>query len=56
MKNLLYKHLIEPKSIDFMNKLCRALCFNKVNKKKITKKVALQLLDKWSYGYNKKRY
>jgi hypothetical protein len=33
MKNLLYKHLIEPKSIDFMNKLCRALCFNKVNKK-----------------------
>ena len=29
---------------------------NLTNKKKITKKVALQLLDKWSYRYNKKRY
>jgi len=34
----------------------KRLIYDLYNKNKITKKVALQLLDKWSYGYNKKRY
>ena len=34
----------------------KRLIYDLYNKKKITKKVALQLLDKWSYRYNKKRY